>query len=418
MDQTGEGFDLTKERQENRTDSGADETEAERDSLAALELELPELASLPPGADDEDVVGLSALARTSRAHAPAGAGEPAVDASAQKGQDDDGRLDLSEVAGHGTGADAAGSASAAVHTAAPGSSPAHPRSGPRERSGQPGWLLGAALGVLCGVGAGWALFGNATGPLPAVAETVAEAPPKPVDKPADATRVKSSQASQPEGSSTDGTQPVTPASSTPGSGDARADGSASGPGNAPGVHAASRAARAAASPTKKTDSPDRGKPVQSAALPAAAAGKKAPDQPPVAGSDKQPAAAAKREPSAAAPRSVDRLLDEALSAPNPDAELERARDAQRLPQTPGRDDLMGAMKVLLPAIRGCAMGQTGLANISLVIGGDGKVQSALVAGAPFAGTSAGRCMEGVARRARFPRFRQPSFRVRIPLALQ
>ena len=43
---------------------------------------------------------------------------------------------------------------------------------------------------------------------------------------------------------------------------------------------------------------------------------------------------------------------------------------------------------------------------------------ARVAGAPFAGTASGRCMEGVIRRATFPRFKQPVYRVRYPLSIQ
>jgi hypothetical protein len=125
---------------------------------------------------------------------------------------------------------------------------------------------------------------------------------------------------------------------------------------------------------------------------------------------------------AAKQANVDRLLDEALAHP---AEREARQEREQamfadsaLPPTPSREDVTQAMTVLLPAIRGCAMGQSGLATAGIVVRNDGKVASVSVAGAPFAGTPSGRCMEGVLRRARFPRFKQPTFRVKFPLAIQ
>jgi hypothetical protein len=76
------------------------------------------------------------------------------------------------------------------------------------------------------------------------------------------------------------------------------------------------------------------------------------------------------------------------------------------------------MTVILPAIRGCAAGRSGLATVGLVVKNDGHVQSATVTGAPFEGDRTGRCMEGVVRRAKFPRFQQSSFRIQFPFAIQ
>jgi hypothetical protein len=64
------------------------------------------------------------------------------------------------------------------------------------------------------------------------------------------------------------------------------------------------------------------------------------------------------------------------------------------------------------------MGQAGLATAGIVVRGDGRVASVELSGAPFEGTASGRCMEGVLRRARFARFRQPTFRVRFPFSIQ
>jgi len=119
---------------------------------------------------------------------------------------------------------------------------------------------------------------------------------------------------------------------------------------------------------------------------------------------------------------MDALLDEALSPKARNDELaarqQAALDSQAPPPTPSRADVTQAVAVLLPAIRGCAMGQSGLATAGIVVNSDGRVASVDVAGAPFAGTASGRCMEGVLRRARFPRFTQPSFRIKYPLAIQ
>lgn len=120
--------------------------------------------------------------------------------------------------------------------------------------------------------------------------------------------------------------------------------------------------------------------------------------------------------------SVDSLLDEALAAPSQRdpmrAQREAALQQDALPQSPSREDVTKAMTVLLPAIRGCAMGQSGLATASIVVRADGRVAGVEVAGAPFSGTASGRCMEGVIRRAKFMHFKQPIFRIKFPFAIQ
>lgn len=113
------------------------------------------------------------------------------------------------------------------------------------------------------------------------------------------------------------------------------------------------------------------------------------------------------------------MLDDALANPSERNVGGRPQlDSAALPEAPSRDDVSQAMTVLLPAIRGCAMGQTGLATATIVVHNDGRVASISVAGAPFAGTASGRCMEGVMRRARFPHFKQSLFRVQFPFAIQ
>jgi hypothetical protein len=176
------------------------------------------------------------------------------------------------------------------------------------------------------------------------------------------------------------------------------------PGRAPGASTATRPPRAGAAASAPV-ALEAGQPSEVAAAPA---------EPPVEKPTEAPAALAKTEP--APSRSVDDLLDEAL-APGKGRPAEPQGPAE-LPEAPSRDEVTQAMAVLLPAIRGCAMGQTGLATAGIVVRGDGRVASVELSGAPFEGTASGRCMEGVLRRARFSRFRQPTFRVRFPFAIQ
>jgi hypothetical protein len=142
----------------------------------------------------------------------------------------------------------------------------------------------------------------------------------------------------------------------------------------------------------------------------------APAPPPVAA----PAAATAAKPRAAG--GIDALLDDALSPEAKRAEQARADAAQAakpqpVPITPSRDDVAHTMSGLQLAVRGCAMGQTGVATAALLVRYDGRVSTVQVTGAPFAGTASGRCMEGVLRNAQFPRFRQPTFTVRYPFSI-
>jgi hypothetical protein len=131
----------------------------------------------------------------------------------------------------------------------------------------------------------------------------------------------------------------------------------------------------------------------------------------------EPNAEKDEEAPVAAKSTVDDLLDQALASPSERRAAETTAEAV-LPEAPSREEVTQTMAVLLPAIRGCAMGQTGLATAGIVVRADGRVASVELSGAPFADTASGRCMEGVIRRARFSRFRQPTFRVRFPFAIQ
>jgi hypothetical protein len=116
---------------------------------------------------------------------------------------------------------------------------------------------------------------------------------------------------------------------------------------------------------------------------------------------------------------IDDMLDQALTAEKrAPAAVAAAPAPATLALTPSRDEVVNAMSVIVPAIRGCAQGQSGLAPMSIVVLNDGRVETAALSSGPFQGTASGRCMEGVVRRARFPRFKQANFRVQFPFAVQ
>jgi hypothetical protein len=115
---------------------------------------------------------------------------------------------------------------------------------------------------------------------------------------------------------------------------------------------------------------------------------------------------------------IDNMLEQALTGEKQAPLTAAATPTPALAQTPTRDDVVNTMSVLVPAIRGCAQGQSGLAPMSIVVLSDGRVESAALSSGPFQGTASGRCMEGVVRRARFPHFKQANFRVQFPFAVQ
>lgn len=133
----------------------------------------------------------------------------------------------------------------------------------------------------------------------------------------------------------------------------------------------------------------------------------------------EPAAAGDRANEA--PRTMDTLLDDAVSGPPPSMPASKqvnAKSPKVLPHKPTAEGLRAAIKVLSPAIRGCAMGGRGRVDMVVVLRSDGSVLSARVAGPPYAGTTGGTCMEGALRKARFPAFSAPRVRLRIPFLIR
>jgi hypothetical protein len=379
--------------------------------LGKLAAELPaseRRSSAPPGPDTDENIDAAALAALSKGRGARTAADS-----------DDGRVKL-----QGT---AVGPASVPPASAAPA-----------QRSGY-GWLIGLAIGFAVGVPVGGVLFPHTTvvsipaTPKPsgateaqlaaaararAIDEIATEVRPLPAQRIAEQAQSAASDAppaeqraaqAQPAAEAPQGSQPAAAAPAGP-------------------------AAAAAAAAAKKPAAPD---PHAREVGRAATAALNAPAPAATAAAEPaapQPAAAAPAVPAApaqaaAAPgpdgRSVDDLLDQALASSTARKEQERAdralaaeAQANAIPLSPSRDDVTRAMTVLLPAIRGCAAGQSGLATVGIVVKNDGHVESASVSGAPFEGARSGRCMEGVVRRAKFPRFQQSSFRIQFPFAIQ
>ncbi len=74
------------------------------------------------------------------------------------------------------------------------------------------------------------------------------------------------------------------------------------------------------------------------------------------------------------------------------------------------------MRGVQGAVRACASGQPGPAQVTIVFASSGRVTTANVQ-APFAGTPAGSCIARAVRAATVPAFTRPTFQVSYPFAL-
>jgi hypothetical protein len=395
------------------------------DDLESLAGALPHPSEAPPDADGSE---LGALAGMTKGEARDGGGAPASGAAS----DDDGLLDLGQLVASARRSLPPAAESDAVTVAklegtggslglplalssSVGMAPGLVSAPPRSRAA---WVMPLLVGLGLGVGIAGTLFGlsasraptSSSEPARAPVAAAPEAPTATAQAPASAAVAPSAAAS-------------TLGSKAPAPSAVAAEARPTEPGPAP-------RGLGAAAPVRKA------LPLASASPPSPAVSPPAPSAPAVAAAAPPVAAVALPEPDettakvapesasakAAAPHSVDALLDEALAPAARQQVMQQQRAAAleqtQLPLAPSRDDVTQAMTVLLPAIRGCAMGQRGLATAGIVVRADGRVAGVDVAGAPFAGTPSGRCMEGVIRRAHFPRFKQPTFRIKFPFAIQ
>lgn len=368
-------------RAEARVGVSDDNEHSESDGLDALASGLPATES-EDADEDLDLASLAAVAAT-RASGLASGPEAELGAS-----DTPEKLVLAAPVGM----------SAAPATGLP---PAAAPAGRPER----GWLVPVLVACALGVGVGGYLLGRSSRPEPSAAVAVAAPAPEPAVRVPAPTLVAKPPAPATESPETPTVAPAASASVQPPSSPvAEGPTPAAATSPRPAAIAPSAARRGAVQPGSVA--PEE----QPVNAPAAVEPQPSPAKP------TEPATLAKTEPSAS--RSVDQLLDEALSGTRSSRGADPSAASTALPEAPTREEVTQAMAVLLPAIRGCAMGQTGLATAGIVVRGDGRVASVELTGAPFEGTASGRCMEGVLRRARFSRFKQPTFRVRFPFSIQ
>ena len=127
----------------------------------------------------------------------------------------------------------------------------------------------------------------------------------------------------------------------------------------------------------------------------------------------------KAPPAKSGPRSIDDLLDGALSGNSSSGKAAKSESASAsdasLAMTPTRAQAQSAMEGVRPAVLACAKGQNGLATVSVsVAGATGRVTTAQVNG--VAGP-AGSCIAQAVRKAQFPKFKQGVFKLAYPYKL-
>lgn len=164
--------------------------------------------------------------------------------------------------------------------------------------------------------------------------------------------------------------------------------------------------------------------------PAAATRKPAPRQRAVAPRKRRKprssAAAAAAPQPAPQPRkrggSLDALMDEVVGgSPAPkktEAKPRSTGGGSSLPDSPSRSDVKTALQGVSGGVKACNQGQGGTAVVDVTFSGStGRVSRAKVASGPLKGTSTGACVERAVKRARVPRFKQSSFKVKFPYRL-
>ena len=143
--------------------------------------------------------------------------------------------------------------------------------------------------------------------------------------------------------------------------------------------------------------------------------------------DKERASAPERtETAAAQPRrksgansTIDDLLEGALSGGgarrSPAKKTAPAAADSNLPEKPSRDQVMTAMNGVKSAVSDCGKGASGVAFANVTVAGTtGRVTNATIEGQTG---EVGSCIARAVRKARFPRFKAPSFKVKFPFRL-
>jgi predicted Zn finger-like uncharacterized protein len=134
-------------------------------------------------------------------------------------------------------------------------------------------------------------------------------------------------------------------------------------------------------------------------------------------SDPSPSPAEKREAPAkpSGPKSIDDLLDGALSGSAKTKAPAASTPNPNLPDQPSRDQVISAMNSVKSAVSNCAPGQGGVATVTVSVAGEtGRVTNAQVSGVTG---PAGSCVAKAVRRAQFPKFKNKVFKIQFPFKL-
>jgi len=128
---------------------------------------------------------------------------------------------------------------------------------------------------------------------------------------------------------------------------------------------------------------------------------------------------AETAPAGAARLAVERRVKQPKRKPAVEQRVElrkRKPAVEQLPQVPDRDITKQALKGVLPAVRKCAAGKHGVAEVVLTVKNTGRVMHAVVRG-DFAGTVEGSCIARAVRKTRLPPFLRPRFTLVYPFSL-
>lgn len=88
-----------------------------------------------------------------------------------------------------------------------------------------------------------------------------------------------------------------------------------------------------------------------------------------------------------------------------------------LPKTPSRADVKSAMQPIQAKASKCAKYSKGSVKLKIVVGSNGRVQSSSPVGGS-ADQTAANCVAMIARTARFPKFKDPTFSINYPITLK
>ena len=121
---------------------------------------------------------------------------------------------------------------------------------------------------------------------------------------------------------------------------------------------------------------------------------------------------------------LDALMDEVVGG-SPSGSKKTATTTSKsssggssLPEAPSRNDVKTALQGVSGGVKACKQDSGGTATVDVTFSGStGRVSRAKITSGPFKGTAVGGCVERAVKRARVPRFKQSSFKVKFPYRL-